>query len=270
MKIAIIGGGWLGLPLAQTLAQNGHLVVASKRTEKGVLELQKQQIDACKFTLGDDLNAPALNTLFSTDVLVINIAPGRKTIQPDQFVTDMSALITHAKQQGTKYLLFISTTAVYGNVSRIVYEYSELDPQTDSAKAHVRIEDVILSTFNQNASIFRLAGLVSQDRHPAKYLSAKQNLENGQQAVNLIHRDDVITAIDSLISGKHFGQTFHLSASEHPSRAEYYTHAAQALGLPAPHFAKATSKEIGKRINSALTVSTLGITLKYPSPYDMV
>lgn len=270
MKITIIGGGWLGLPLAMTLTQNGHHVVATKRTEQGVLALQQQHVQAQQFELGQDLGTPHIKSLLSCDVLIINVPPGRKTLQPDIFSRDMQALILQAKAMGSKALLFISTTAVYGSESRTVYEYSKLDPHTDSAKVHVKIEQCVQKTFQDDGCVLRLAGLVSQDRHPARFLSGKESIDQGQQVVNLIHREDVIKAVTAIVEQQHFGHTFHLSATAHPSREEYYTAAAQTLGLPPPSFNKPNSQEKGKQINCDLTLNTLSISLQYPSPYDMV
>ncbi|GAA0853989.1 NAD(P)H-binding protein [Aliiglaciecola litoralis] len=270
MKITLIGAGWLGLPLAKALGENGHQILATKRSEKGVLSLQQQHIQAQQFELGQDLSSEAVQALLNTDMLIINIPPGRKTLQPDVFLSQMKALISQAKTSGTKSLLFISTTAVYGEASRVVYEYSEPNPTTDSAKVHVEIEQWIRHTFGPQASILRLAGLVSEDRHPARFLAGKKDIEQGQQVVNLVHRGDVIQAIKYIIKGQHFGQTFHLSARDHPSREAYYCWAAQSLGLATPSFCATTSSELGKQINCQLTLDTLGMTMTYPSPYDML
>lgn len=269
MRISIIGGGWLGLPLAKHLSQSGHLVVATKRSADGILKLNEQEIDGIQYTLGDTLDTPELAPLFDADVMIINIPPGRKTLDPEQFVGNMTALIKHAKQTNVSKLLFVSTTAVYGDATRVVYEYSEVEPLTDSAKAHVAIEETLRQVFNQDASILRLAGLVSQDRHPARFLSGKKQLANGQQLINLVHREDVITAISSMVATQLFGHTLHLSATDHPSRRDYYCEAARRLGIAEPEFIDSIG-ETGKQINAKLTLSTLGITLKYPSPLDML
>lgn len=270
MRVAIIGGGWLGLPLAKKLSQSGHQVVATKRSEKGVQSLLEVEVSAVQFNLGDSLDSPHLTDVFNAQLLIINIPPGRKSLQPDVFLQDMLNLINTAKQRGIEKLIFISTTSVYGESSKTVFEYTKVAPQTVSAKLHVTLEQHIRDLFKQHSVILRLAGLVSQDRHPARSLSAKKDIENGQKVVNLVHREDVISAIEKIITNDKFGHTYHLSSSEHPSRQQYYTDAATALELPAPEFAPSTSKDKGKVINCEFTLRELELNLQYPSPYDMI
>ncbi|MBU2878645.1 SDR family oxidoreductase [Aliiglaciecola lipolytica] len=270
MKIAIIGAGWLGLPLAQALTQSGHSIVATKRSASDVKKLQDMGVSAFQYALGDNLNSPELGNLFDVQTLILNIPPGRKSPSLTEYTNQMQALVTTAKQKGVQKVIFISTTAVYGNRDGIIYEYSPVAPHTNSGKAHVEIENWIRDLFQQNACILRLAGLVSQDRHPVRSLSGRKNIENGQQAINLVHREDVISAIQKIITNNKFGQTYHLSSVEHPTRQQYYTDAATSLGLPPPEFTPVTSAPSGKRINCDLTINALELTLAYPSPYDML
>ncbi|TRY32826.1 SDR family oxidoreductase [Aliiglaciecola sp. M165] len=270
MNITIIGGGWLGQPLAKRLIEAGHDVVATKRSVDGVNALQAQGIESQCYQLGDDLASPEVVSLLSSDVLIINIPPGRKSYEPFVFINNMQALVSEAQMCGTSHVIFVSTTAVYGNQSRTVYEYSETDAATTSAKAHVEIEKHLRKVFSDQACILRLAGLVSEDRHPARSLSGRQNIENGQQVVNLVHRKDVINAIQAICENEIYGHTLHLCAIEHPTRANYYSDAAEKMGLPLPSFRPTTSEEAGKSINCEFTLKTLGLNLEFSSPYDML
>ena len=181
----------------------------------------------------------------------------------------MKGLISHASQSDVEKLIFVSTSAVYGNQNRTVYEYSAVDPVTASAKAHVEVEQHIRSTFGDGGTIVRLSGLVDDDRHPARSLSGRVDIANGQQVVNLIHRADVITAVEKIIQRQVYGQTLHLAAPDHPTRAEYYVATAKKMGISEPSFLFDESVGKGKSINCELTLSALELELKYPSPYDM-
>ncbi|GAB2678174.1 NAD-dependent epimerase/dehydratase family protein [Aliiglaciecola aliphaticivorans] len=270
MKIAIIGAGWLGLPLAQTLMKSGHLVVATKRSATEVNKLQDMGVSAIQYELGDNLDSPELTPLFNAHTLILNIPPGRKSPSLKKFGQEMRALVSTAKHQGIQNVIFISTTAVYGNADGMIYEYTPVAPQTHSGKIHVEIENAVRSMFQQHGCILRLAGLVSQHRHPARSLSGRKHIENGQQRVNLVHRDDVIHAIEKIINKNKFGQTYHLCSIEHPTRQQYYVDAATALEVPPPEFVEDTSFPFGKCINSEFTLNTLELDLAYPSPYDML
>ncbi|MEP4890373.1 MAG: NAD-dependent epimerase/dehydratase family protein [Aliiglaciecola sp.] len=269
MKIAIIGAGWLGLPLAQALTKSGHTIVATKRSGTEVNKLQEIGISAIQYELGDNLDTQQLTHLFNAQTLILNIPPGRKSPSLDTFSQNMRALLSTAKYKGIQNVLFISTTAVYGNTEGTIYEYTPVAPQTQSGKIHVEIENCVRSLFQQNACILRLGGLVSPDRHPARSLSARKHIENGQQRVNLVHREDVIRAIEKIINSNKFGQTYHLCSLEHPTRQQYYTDAATAMKLAPPEFVEDLSLPSGKCINSEFTLNALEMALVYPSPYDM-
>lgn len=269
MNITIIGGGWLGLPLAQELQCDGHHIIATKRSEQGVQEVKAQGLEAITYTLGDKLDDSGLAPLFESELVIINIPPGRKNLEPQQFITNMKSLISHAFDGDVEKLIFVSTSAVYGNKNRTVYEYSAVDPITDSAQAHVEVEHHIRATFGNKGTIVRLSGLVDDDRHPARSLSGRADIANGQQVVNLVHRTDVITAIEKIIQHQVYGQTLHLAAPEHPTRAEYYIAVAKKMGIDEPSFLFDDSVGKGKSINCELTLRELDMELKYTSPFDM-
>jgi nucleoside-diphosphate-sugar epimerase len=274
-KIAILGCGWLGLPLAFSLQKGGHNIVATCRSKLKVIELNKKALHALQFNLGDALHSNTLKPLFSSDLLIINIPSGRKTMQTEQFVDNMTSLIAAVMARGKKKLIFVSTSSVYGDSVyadqlATITETTEVQPNTASAKAHVLIESFIKQRYAQDACIIRLAGLVGQDRHPAKFLAGKTELSNPSQVVNLIHQSDVIRAIQKVIKLGVWGETLHLSCSEHPTRKDYYTWAANKLKLVTPVFSKSTSKQCGKQIDAAWSLMQLNLSLKYPSPFDML
>ena len=267
MQINLCGYGWLGKPLARNLTRNGHRVVATKRSAAPSAEHSNQDITILPMTLGEPLKTNELQTLFACDILIINIPPGRKSFTPDIFLKNMCQLIDQALDNGTSHILFISTTAVYGDIEGIVTELTPVKARTESAKVHVAIESYIQKTFANRATILRLAGLVGEDRHPVKYLSGKHNIANGQHRVNLVHQKDVISSVLQIIDKGLFGETLHLCCAEHPTRQEYYTWAAEQLNLPAPQFTQAGNDQ-GKTIIPIETLKKLELKLTYPSPYD--
>ena len=266
MKITICGYGWLGQPLADNLIQSGHTTLATKRNVSHHESL-KHGLKLVAMTIGDPSPTSIKEKLFDCDTLIINIPPGRKSFQPNTFIENMCSFTEQAKQFGTQSVIFVSTTAVYGAQAGPIYETTQPQPVTDSAKAHVSIEKHIMELFPGQASILRLAGLVGGQRHPARHLAGRTGIEHGQQRVNLVHQQDVIKAISSMINERIFGETLHLCCSEHPRRMDYYAWAAAQLALPVPTFNESDSGE-GKQINCDATLQKLGMTLTFPSPYD--
>ena len=266
MNISLCGYGWLGQPLAKKLLVCGHQVVATKRSVAKTSTLNQFGVEIIPMTLGEALSPEAKKKLFASHILIINIPPGRKSFNPTAFIHDMCSLIDNAKFNGVSQVIFISTSAVYGDSEGIITESSLPSPATASGQAHLAIEQHLQQQYAQQATILRLAGLVGGDRHPVKHLSGRREILNGQQCVNLIHQLDVINAISHIIDKQIYGDVLHLACPDHPSRQDYYTWASERLGLAAPQFAKPGTLK-GKRIDATYSLKKLELALVYPSPY---
>lgn len=272
MQIAVVGCGWLGLPLATNLQKSGHTIMATCRSEKKAKALTHLGFNAEKFELGNTLTYQRLDKLFTAQVLVLNIPVGRKAPTTEHFVLHMQGLLKHAANSQIQNIIFISTTSVYGDSSAIVTEKSPTNANTQSGQINLAVEDSVKAHFKDRYTIIRPAGLVGKDRHPANYLAGKIDLPNPNNVVNLVHQDDVIQGIESVIKKEIWGQTLVLSALEHPTRHVYYSWAAEQLNLTAPTFIEHQVQEqpIGKLIDASSSLGILDMQLKYPSPFDML
>lgn len=266
-KVVIIGAGWLGLPLAKSLVQKGYQVLATKRDESACQTISELEgITAVPYQLG----TPLPDELCKADIYVINIAGGRQGIDKAHFSADMQVLLQACSMHAAN-VLFVSTTSVYGERQRIIDEQSPPEPITDSAIAHVDIENWLRKHDQQRATILRLAGLVGEDRHPVYHLAGQQGITAANKVVNLVHREDVIAAIETILEQRYWGHTLHLCSTEHPTRKDYYTWAAEQLHLEAPVFFDESQQEpAGKRIDASQSLQKLGLRLKYASPYMMI
>ncbi|MGF1767802.1 NAD(P)H-binding protein [Enterovibrio makurazakiensis] len=265
--VSVCGCGWLGLALAENLANNGFGVSGSKRTDAAATALSHQGIQGVVYDIYDDNTEDEASSLFSNDVFVANIPPGRQTFEREKFVTAMKTLVDRAKAGGTKQFIFISTTSVYGSAMGKIVESTLCEPDTESGKAHHDIERYVLAQFPDGGVVLRFSGLVGDTRHPAKHMAGRTGIANGHDPVNLIHREDCIQAISAIIHKQSGGETFHLSALAHPSRREFYRWAAGEMGLVQPEFIEDGGE--GKWISPDYTVQHLGLSLRYSSPYDM-
>jgi pyoverdine/dityrosine biosynthesis protein Dit1 len=88
-----------------------------------------------------------------------------------------------------------------------------------------------------------------------KFLAGKENLENPDAPINLIHQNDCINIIEEIILQSKWNEVFNAVAPFHPSRSEYYTQKAKELNLILPKFS--TEKSNIKKIISSEKIENI-------------
>ena len=276
-KFLILGLGWLGCPLAKKLKGAGAQVAGSSRSESKIRALNSENIKAFHYDLYQSFDIEFDPEYVSNAHVVINIPPGRRHFKKALFIQQMKSLFDYCIEHSAKQIIFISTTSVYGALKHKVNNQSPLSPNTPSGEAHVEIERYLQQQSLTNESkcqisVLRLSGLVGLNRHPINTIANKQDIPNGKDPVNLVHLDDVIQTI--IVLSKNCKRPFYaanLCSVEHPSRQEYYTWCAKKLGLNLPEFSTDERTEIdGKIVDASDTIAENQISLKYPSPFNML
>lgn len=249
MKILILGLGWLGKDLALKLIEYNYKVFGTKRTIDNSIN-----IDQILWTTENNLP-----TELVADLYIITLTPSA--------ITDTKLFENHLttlKNKGIKRFIYTSSTGVYDGLENLVDEKSVLKIITDRQKKLIEIENIVLS--QNNSVVLRLGGLVGDDRIPAKFLAAKKNVAGRNQAINMIHKVDVINIIHLLIHSSFTG-IMNAVSSTHPTREEYYTQLCKHYNLESPEFSGAT--EPTKIVSNELSKSVLNYkyvvddTLKY-------
>ena len=250
--IGILGCGWLGLPLAKSLLQNGFIVRGSRTTKEGVTLLNTNGISGFLLQIDSNQIQGDISFFQALDVLVISIPPKRNHLQFDLFKS-LHALIHAVKKQPQKKLIFLSSTSVYGDHSGQFDEESNLQPISQNAKTLVECEQLLFNTFS-DVIIVRLGGLIGEDRNPIAQLQNKI-ISNPEGFINFIHQHDAVEGIVALILKQDIKGVFNLVTPHHPTRKTFYLFSAKKMGYPTPQFSLGTSI---KRIIEAkkITVNT--------------
>ena len=267
--ISVLGCGWLGLPLATKLAEMGHIVKGSTQTAAKLAVLHKQGIDPYLIEVHRKIKGNNLSHFFKSGVLIINIPPGRKRrdvarSHPKQ----IEAIIEKALLHGTKRVLFVSSTSVYGNVNRMVTESDETRPETPSGEALVAAENLLLAQTAFETTIIRFGGLTGADRKAGRFLVGKKDVKNGDAPVNMIHQDDCIGLITQIIIQEKWGYLFNACADEHPTRKEFYTAQAKLQGFEAPQFSKEDALVGFKEVSNYKIKEELSYDFLKPNPLN--
>ena len=237
--ISIIGCGWLGLPLATALVKNGHIVKGSTTSSIKIEVLKKAGIIPFMVSISDDGISGAIDDcLKNSEILVINIPPGLRKNPDANFVKQMDLLCSHVERSEIKKVLYISSTSVYEETLEIPMITEDRAPngKSSSSKQLIGAEHVFKTNCHFETTILRFGGLIGGSRNPAKYLSGKKEATDPEGPVNLIHQDDCIAIIETIIKNEHWNTDFNAAAPQHPSREIYYTTLCKMQNLPLPQF----------------------------------
>lgn len=270
-KVAIVGLGWLGMPLALSLSARGWQVTGSKTTLDGVEAARMCGIDGYQLQLTPELvcDSDDLDALLDADALVITL-PARRTGDGDDFYLQaVQEIVDSALAHNIPRIIFTSSTSVYGETEGSVKETSPLEPVTASGRVLKELETWLHDLPGTSVDILRLAGLVGPERHPGRFLAGKTNVANGAHGVNLVHLEDVISAITLLLQAPKGGHIYNLCAPAHPTRAEFYSLMARQMNLDAPVFRTETQNGHGKLVDGNRICNELGFEYQYPNPLVM-
>ena len=266
-NISILGCGWLGLPLAKSLIAKGFSVKGSTTSLEKISILKQAGIEAFQIALSEREIIGNIDAFLSnSEILIIDIPPKLRGTSNESFVSKIKTLIPFIENAKVQKVIFVSSTSVYADESPStalrVTEFNKPKPNTESGKQLLAAENLLQSHFK--TTIIRFGGLIGENRHPIHFLAGRQNLENPDAPINLIHQVDCIGIIETIIEQDCFGEIFNAVMPFHPSRKDYYTQKATEFNLPLPEFDE-SNPSVGKTILSDKIVAVLGYKFQNPT-----
>lgn len=286
-KIGIVGCGWFGLPTGEYFVKQGYQVLGTKRKEEELAKLTAVGIEGYVFDLWVNDGLP--KEILEVDTLILNIPAGLrvskhrdpslpvpvKSHDEHTFSAAMIKLMEPLLERKTK-VIFISTTSVYNSDGHTI-EITPTDPQTASGCANLLVEQGLIEKLGKDrVTIMRFSGLIDEERNPANFFAGRVDVTDPLVPVNLVHKTDCIASMEAIIFGNntagHWGEILHLSATDHPTKRDFYTWATKQMNLEPPKFVdpKPEDEGKGKLIDPAYTLEKLQLTLQYSSPYMMI
>lgn len=259
-KIAVVGAGWLGLPLAKALLADGHAVTATSTTSKGAERLTSQGLSAAvlKVEAGGKGEIPAC------DVLVVTLPPSGTQDEARATLSHLAKLATAA---GAQHVIHISSTAVYPDCNGEVTEEDAQDiPSTHTGLHLLLLEKHLMESVKCPITVLRMGGLIGPDRHPGRFLSGKTNVPGPDSPVNMTHLDDAIAAVRTVIGrpAPAGNAIYNVVAPDHPTRKTFYNLACQKAGLPLPQWKPGAAPF--KTVSSARIVRFINFRFLHPDP----
>ncbi len=263
--VSILGCGWLGEPLAFSLKEAGFSVRGSVRKPEGLPALSEKGIKPYLLDIAPEVNAERADEFFSSDVLFINFPPERRDDIETYHEKQIENLIEAIPNPRGKMVIFASSTSVYPNTNGVVREEDSIFPDKPSGKALLRVEKLLMNNAEFDTTVIRFSGLIGYDRAPIKSIRKKKLVLNPDCPLNLIHRDDCIGIVKSIIDLDVRNTVLNATCDEHPTRREYYSREARKYGIPLPFFETENSPEY-KIVSNEKLKRTLGYRLIYPDP----
>ncbi len=232
-SVSIIGCGWFGMQLAENLLQGPYTVLGSSTREERLPGLRQAGVQAFQLQVSAEAirGSSGHEALFTADITVLNLPPGRKSGTPVDYPGKIALLLSHLPEHSK--ILFISSTSVYGAGNASVNENTPCQPETPAGKVLLAAEQ---SLPPGRSSILRFAGLIGPTRPPGRFMAGKTDIPNGRVPVNLVQGSDCVAVSRKLIEQQIWGEVFNVCASEHPHRQDYYREECRKLGLPLPTF----------------------------------
>jgi nucleoside-diphosphate-sugar epimerase len=261
-RISVLGCGWLGLPLAQNLIQNGFKVKGSSTNLSKIAFLKQEGIDSFLVHCNPDIKGEQLDEFFNSDSLFLNIPFKRNLKDPSIYEKQINSVIARVKDSSIKDIIFSSSTSVYPSHCGDAKESLSFQPETHRSETLYKIEQAFLSETSFKCTIVRFAGLYGPEREIGKFLKNKFKID-GSQNCNLIHLDDCIEIIRSLFQKPISNQIFNACSDEHPPKKILYTKAAKFHKFKLPQFVDGKG---GKVVNNEKIKKYLNYQFKHPNP----
>jgi len=271
-QISILGCGWLGFPLAKALLKKGFSVNGSTTSTEKLSIMKNSGISPFLIQLESNKIIGEIETFLKDgETLIIDIPPKLRENSKDPstalrmtFVEKIETILPFIEKSTIENVLFISSTSVYGDKNAIVTEETFPQPDTESGRQLVLSEQLLQKNTNFKTTILRFGGLIGEDRHPVKYLAGRENLENPEAPINLIHQEDCIGIILKIMEHNCWDESFNAVAPFHPSREDYYTQKAMDFNLALPKFNHEKSS-VGKTIRIDKVRNILNYTFTKPN-----
>ncbi len=235
MMISILGCGWYGRALASALLQKGVVVKGSTTSAGSLAQLEAIAVHPYLIKFGSDSEIIDPD-FFQSDVLIISIPPKFKAGGGEGYPDKIRRIIAACLEYQVKKVIYISSTAVYGEHNAEVNELDEPKPDTISGAILLEAEKLFRNETSFKTTIIRFGGLIGPGRHPGRFFAAKVGIPNGLAPVNLVHLSDCVAICTAIIVKNAFGYLFNACLPDHPPKGDFYREMSLDTHLQVPVF----------------------------------
>jgi nucleoside-diphosphate-sugar epimerase len=264
-RISVLGGGWVGLPLAQYLQAQGYDVAVSRTTAASAQEVRVLGLPAFEITLMAETALPD-SPFWHTPTLLITVPPQRGKAEGEQ-LAQFAQLIERARASGVRQVLYISSTSVYADNELLVTEETLPAPTKPGGRIVLQLEQLLQQETTFCTTVLRFGGLIGYDRLPDSPDAIARRSRAADTPMNVIHRDDCVRIIHEIVRQQAWGEVFNACADAHPVRRDYYAAAARARGFTLPDLGPEPELlQPHKVVSSEKLKARLAYSFLFPNP----
>lgn len=278
MRVLIVGCGYVGLPLGKELAAHGHEVFGLRRSAAGENELAAAGLKPLIADITRPAELHALPAPFDWVVNTVSSTRGGVEDYEQIYRQGMQHLVDWLAPTALKKFVYTGSTSVYGQTDgTVVKETTPTEPESPTSRILVRAEQVLLEAARARkfpAVILRVAGIYGPERGHLflQYLRDEARLTGkGERILNMIHRDDLVTALVAALKSGRAGEIYNVSDDEPVAQIHFLRWLSETLGKwmpPSVPEAEAAARKRGvtnKRVSNRRLRMELGVQLKYPT-----
>ncbi|SFE33828.1 Nucleoside-diphosphate-sugar epimerase [Actinopolyspora alba] len=231
MRVLLAGCGDLGTEAGLRFAAAGHRVLGLRRTP----DLLPENIGGQAV----DLTRERPSVPGDTDIVVIVLTADRRTAEGyrSTYLDGLTNVLDAIDETGVRpRILFVSSTAVYGDIDGVVDENTPTAPGSATAEMLVAAEERLHSRFPE-AIALRLAGIYGPGRTSLidRVRDGTATVESTPRYTNRIHRDDAASAIVHLTTAVENPAPVYMGVDHEPvDRARILRFLAEELGTAPP------------------------------------
>ncbi len=261
--ISVLGGGWLGLPLAQYLQAQGYEMGVSRTTAAGVLKTIQLGLNTFMIELAA-ATPLSDNAFWHAPTLLITVPPQRGKSEGEQ-LAQFERLIERARASGVRQVLYISSTSVYADDEQLATEHVAPAPTKPGGILVYQLERLLQQEAAFRTTVLRFGGLIGYDRLPDSAVAIQRRSRAIDTPMNVIHRDDCVGIIHEIVRQQAWGEVFNACADAHPTRRDYYAAAARAQGFTLPDLGPVQPQPY-KIVSSEKLKARLNYKFLFPNP----
>lgn len=274
MRVLIIGCGYVGVPLGALLARRGHAVFGLRRFSVADPALISAGITPLHADISQPASLPA-NPTFDIVFNLVSSSRGGAEEYRQVYFEGTRNILRWLAASPPRYYLYTSSTSVYAQADGSwVTEESPATPDSATSQVLIETEQELLKAHREikfPAIVVRASGIYGPERgHLFKqYIRGEATMrEDGSAWINMIHVDDLASALAHLADHGKPGEIYNASDDEPVTQRHFFQWLSARLGRPMPPAAAPdpTRKRglTNKRVSNAKLKSS-GFSFSYPT-----